>query len=333
MALYQRKLQGTRALVVLDNAASDDQVEPLLPPAACTTLITTRSKLTSVPRASRLAMGVLAPSEALQLLRSTARPRQANAYQDTARKIAALLGHHPLALSSIGRHLHDHLNGTLTDYLEPLTTLAMEGGLRAALAMSDHGLPAESQRLLRLLTMHPGYDFDVPAAAAMANLTATSAQHHLDTLLSAHLLEPRGRKRYGMHDLVRAYANERAHIEQPTSCRSKALTRLLDHYRHTATAAMEQISLENASPAARSDYAHIAEFASSEQARTWLVTEQTNLCAIESLSKSLSGPCDSEASDKGNSTGLLARSTRLNATPWPRFTAEPARRRSSPYSN
>lgn len=121
--------------------------------------------------------------------RSTARPRQVDAHQDTARKIAALLGHHPLALSIIGRHLHDHLNWAITDYLEPMTTLAMEGGLRAAPAMSDRGLPAESQRLSRLLTMHPGHDFDAPAAAAMANLTITSAQHHLGTLLSAHLLE------------------------------------------------------------------------------------------------------------------------------------------------
>ncbi|UMO99962.1 NB-ARC domain-containing protein [Amycolatopsis sp. EV170708-02-1] len=310
VTLYQRKLRGVRALVVLDNAASDNQVTPLLPPPTCTALITTRNKLTEIPGTNRLAVGVLSPNEALQLLRSTARPRRVDVHQDTARKIAALLGHHPLALSIIGRHLHDHLNWTLADYLEPLTTLAMEGGLRAALAMSDRGLPAESQRLLRLLAMHPGHDFDASAAAATANVTVTAAQHYLDTLLSAHLLEPRGNKRYGMHDLVRAYANERARIDQPISCRTKALTRLVDHYRHTATAAMAQIAPEKTILGGRGDYARTQNFVTSEQARTWLATEQTNLCAIETLTKTMSRQQKSRMSDSENhSAGFLSRST------------------------
>ena len=44
--LYLSILAGKRALLLLDNAANDGQVEPLLPPAGCAVLITSRIKFT-----------------------------------------------------------------------------------------------------------------------------------------------------------------------------------------------------------------------------------------------------------------------------------------------
>lgn len=283
VTLYRRRLTGTRALVLLDNPASAEQIRPLLPPQNCAVLITSRHILTGLSRVRRMPLGAFTPNEALQLLRTAARSRHVDADRDTASEIADLLGYHPLALSIIGRHLRDHLNWTLTDYLEPLAALAMEGGLRAALAVSDRGLPSEPQRMLRLLALHPGHDFDSHAAAALTNLTPITAQRHLDILASAHLLESRGNKRYRFHDLVHAYATERVGIDEPISSRTKALTRLLNHYRRGAATANALLAPGEVRDRLFGPGTFPVEMRNAEQAQAWLRIEEANLYATEGV--------------------------------------------------
>ena len=63
----------------------------------------------------------------------------------------------------------------------------------------------------------------------------------LDVLARAHLVQPAGPGRYGMHDLLRAYARELAAASDGEDDRQAALTRLFDHYLHTAAAAMDTL--------------------------------------------------------------------------------------------
>jgi len=68
-ALYRRRLAGRHALVVLDNAANEEQVEPLLPNNTdCFTLVTSRRSLTNLPEATHLHLNVFTPEEALDFL-------------------------------------------------------------------------------------------------------------------------------------------------------------------------------------------------------------------------------------------------------------------------
>ncbi|MGZ3146270.1 hypothetical protein ACVDFE_30610 [Lentzea chajnantorensis] len=131
-------------------------------------------------------------------------------------------------MSVIGRHLREHPGWTLTDYLEPLTALALEGGLRATLALSDRALPPDARRLLRLLTLHPCTTFDVHAVAALADLSGRPTRGLLDALVEAHLVEQKGYGLYELHPLVRAYGAERLLIDEPVSRSRRALERLLD---------------------------------------------------------------------------------------------------------
>src|SRR5689334_17539122 len=71
-AAYRERLTGSRTLVVLDNAATADQVRPLLPAVAgCLTLVTSRRNLADLKPAAQLAVEAFTPDEALAFLTST----------------------------------------------------------------------------------------------------------------------------------------------------------------------------------------------------------------------------------------------------------------------
>jgi tetratricopeptide (TPR) repeat protein len=92
------------------------------------------------------------------------------------------------------------------------------------------------QRFFRLLGLHPGAATDAYAAAALAGVGPAEAVGLLDDLHAEGLLTETGHRRYGMHDLLRRYARDRA-AAGPAAERDQALDRLLDYYQHTAARA------------------------------------------------------------------------------------------------
>ncbi|RSD08496.1 ATP-binding protein [Amycolatopsis eburnea] len=279
-ALYRRRVAETRALVVLDNVLDDRQAEPLLPRApSCPVLLTSRTALRRLPGMRGVSVPVFTPAESLTLLRRTAGADRVDADPATAARIAALLGRLPLALSIIGRHLRDHPDWPLADYPAPLAELAMEGGVRAAIALSDRGLDAGLRRLLRLLAQPPGRDIDAAAAAALAGQDPDGTRDRLETLATAHLLTRPAPGRYGLHDLVRAYAAERARLDEPGSRAHDAVTRLLDHYRHRVAVAMDLVYPyeKDRRPAVAGSPGPGP--VTAEAARDWLDAEEANVVA------------------------------------------------------
>lgn len=230
-ALYRQLLRGTSALVVLDDAADAEQVRPLLPgDPACRTLVTSRRVMRALPGATRLTVEPLAPDDSVALLRRTAgaEPRAT----DTAafRRIAADLGHLPLALTLIGRHMRQHTGWTLADYhSETVVPLALEEGVRAAIAASDAQTPPDSRKLLRLLALHPLDRMDTARAVALAGECGQAVRRHLDALCAAHLLTETGPGRFRMPALVRAYAEERVGLDVPATSIRQALCRVRAH--------------------------------------------------------------------------------------------------------
>ena len=113
--------------------------------------------------------------------------------------------------------------------------------MRAVFSWSYRHLDAAAARAFRLLGLHPGPDLDPYAAAALTGTTARAGRPVLDLLARAHLIQPAGPGRYGMHDLLRAYARELAAASDGQDEQQAALTRLFDHYLHTAAAAMDTL--------------------------------------------------------------------------------------------
>jgi tetratricopeptide (TPR) repeat protein len=126
--------------------------------------------------------------------------------------------------------------------LDPFDAGDVAADVRAVFSWSYTGLADDAARLFRLLALVPGPDVTVPAACALADLPAAHARTLLGQLNRAHLVSERGPGRFGMHDLLRAYASELVTGTDAESARLAALRRLLDHYLHTAYRADELLN-------------------------------------------------------------------------------------------
>ena len=248
--MYRSQLSGRRVLVVLDNAASAEQVRPLLPgTAGCLAIVTSRNRLSglvAVDGAQRLTLDMLPPGQAVALIARIAGDERAAADPAATRRLAELCGWLPLALRITADRAaaHPHLSmadlaGELaaeSDRLDVLATDEQASQVRAVFSWSYRALAPASARAFRLLGLHPGQDISTAAAAALLDAPVPETRQLLRILTGGHLLEETGRDRYQFHDLVRVYAAERARASEPEPHRAAAIRRLLTWYLHTADA-------------------------------------------------------------------------------------------------
>ncbi|MEV4458702.1 tetratricopeptide repeat protein [Microbispora sp. NPDC049633] len=115
--------------------------------------------------------------------------------------------------------------------------LSDSGDLWAVFSWSYRTLGAPVAQLFRLLSLHPGPDVTVPAAASLAGVPPARARRLLAELTRAHLLTEQAPGRYDTHDLLRAYAAELTRRWDGGTDRHAALHRMFDHYLHTAHSA------------------------------------------------------------------------------------------------
>ena len=295
-ARYRSILAGRRMLVILDNAESASQVRPLLPGTPTSiVLVTSRDALTGLVArdgARRLDLDLLPLADALRLLRELIGER-ADASPDAAATLAGQCCRLPLALriaAELAAARPDaplaDLAGELADQQRRLNLLDVGGdprtAVRAVFSWSYRYLEADAARLFRLLALHPGSDFDRYAAAALTDAALERASHLLDTLTQAHLIEPAGQGRYGMHDLLRAYARELAAAQDGAQQRQEAVSRLFDSYLYTAAAAMDVIFAAESDrrPRIAPPATPCPAVTSIAAARAWLDTERATLAAV-----------------------------------------------------
>ncbi|MFD4639832.1 BTAD domain-containing putative transcriptional regulator [Lentzea sp. NPDC058436] len=279
-ALYRDRLTGKRALVLLDNAAGEDQVRPLLPgSSSCTVLITSRRTLLQLDGVRSVFLDVFTPGEALALLSRIAGEDRVRADREAADRIAELCGHLPIAVALAAKRLARRPQWTLQDLV---AQLERGGGLgvRGVFDLSYQALPDHQRRLFRLLGLHPGEDVTAESAAALAGLTAHEASDLLETLLDEHLLQQHTPGRYGLHDLLRSYAVEQVMAAEPPPARALARRRVLDWYVHTSWQSTRQLNPQRKLEIVRPDPAvHPRTFADRDAALLWCDTERANLVA------------------------------------------------------
>lgn len=287
---FRARLAGRRALVGLDNAISAEQVRPLLPgpdASACLALVTSRRRIAGLPGARRLPLEAFTPGESMELLRRATDSGQVDDDPETAGRIAASVGHLPLALGVVaGRIRRGGSAWALADHLERLTDhrarLMSDDGVEPALRLSYEHLSPAQRRLFRLLSLHPGPAVDAYAAAALTgDDDLAAARDGLDALFLASLLRQPDRDRYEFHDLVRVYAASRSHDEDPARARRASYSRLLDHHRHAASLAMDHFAPyeRRRRPPVIAPGTPVPEQAGWEDATAWLDAERAGLIA------------------------------------------------------
>ncbi|MEV4106048.1 BTAD domain-containing putative transcriptional regulator [Nonomuraea sp. NPDC049695] len=263
--LFRDKLANRRYLVVLDDAADEGQIQPLLPGTpGCAVLITSRHRLSALPAARMIDLPVMPSGEALELLRHLIGADRAAEAPGEADMLVHLCGGLPLAVRIAGAKLaarpHWSLSRLVTrlndtgSRLRQLSHGSQE--VRASLAVGYQGLTPAARRLFRLLGLLEAPDFAVWTAAALLDLPHHEAEDLIEELADARLLDvaardpsarlpetahpdpsarlpetthpdPSGHTRFRFHDLTRMYARECAEADEPEDERTAAVRRAL----------------------------------------------------------------------------------------------------------
>ena len=245
-ALYRSLLAGKRILVVLDNARDAEHVRPLLPGTrTALAVVTSRNPLTALVAdgAHPVALDLLSTADARELLARRIDPGRVTAEPEAVEQIIAACARLPLALALVAARAATHpsfplaaLAGELAAGDRPgrLDTSDVLGQVRAVFSWSYTTLTPAAARLFRLLGLHPGPDVSAPAAASLTAEPLAGTRRSLAELARAGLLTEHAPGRYGFHDLLGAYATDLTSTVDSDDERRAALTRLLDHYTHTA---------------------------------------------------------------------------------------------------
>ncbi|HEX4220745.1 MAG TPA: BTAD domain-containing putative transcriptional regulator [Pseudonocardiaceae bacterium] len=295
-ASYRSLVSGRRMLVVLDNAADPEQVIPLLPgSSSCTVLVTSRDHLVNLidtHGAQALPLDALTEAECRLLLATRIGAdrlaREPDAVDDLLASCAGL----PLALSIVAGRALEHpdfplraLADELRDAERRLEILDEEptSGVRSVLSWSYSALTEEQARVFGLLSLAPGPDISLPAAAHLTDLTVPRARSVLRTLERVSLVQQHVPDRFRMHDLVRLYATEAAIRHQQAEVRETAVARLVDFYVRAAHDADRVLAPERPVAELYPAAAGLAPFEPSDAvtATDWFAAEHACLLATQ----------------------------------------------------
>jgi tetratricopeptide (TPR) repeat protein/transcriptional regulator with XRE-family HTH domain len=291
MALWRDRLAERQLLLVLDDAASSEQVRPLLPgTGASLVLVTSRRHLSALEDATAVSLDTLPPGEAAALLVRLAGRAGLSPDDPAVGAITRLCGFLPLAIGMVARQLHHHpawsaagRAAELASAADRLELMATENvSVATAFNLSYTDLADDQQRLFRRLGLHPGTDIDAYAAAALDGTGLPAARRGLEALYEQHLIAEPAQGRYRMHDLIREHARALAGRLDPDHDREQTTERLLDYYQHTAARADAFISRHaRPSPAAADSTipAAVPALAGREQALAWARAERASLFA------------------------------------------------------
>ena len=294
-ALYRSHVAGKRMLIVLDNAATAEQVVPLLPgTATCAVLVTSRRILTSLLHrhsVNHLSLSVFGEDEIQEALAQRLGDKRLAAEPEAVGELVELCGRYPLALAVVAGRVHARPDIPLAEFAAELRESGLDGfddndvaaSLPAVVSWSVRALTVEQREVFGLLGIAPGTDIGPHAAASLTALPLPRARKVLRELEEASLLVRRPGGRHAMHDIIRSCAVVTARYHIAEERREAALRRVLDFYVQTSHAADRLLAphrpLVRLAPPVPGCYPRpLADYAG---ALAWFDTEHANLLAAQ----------------------------------------------------
>ncbi|MFF7026058.1 BTAD domain-containing putative transcriptional regulator [Streptomyces klenkii] len=270
-ALYRSLIADRKVLVLLDDARDEAQIRMLLPGTpGSAALVTSRTRLAGLTDAHLIDVAPFDDEESQDLLRRIVGPQRLAAEPEATGRILAACAGLPLALRVAAARLAGRpdwqvrrLADRLADERGVLAELTVgDLAVRTCVAASYHGLAPDAARAFRAIGLLPAPEFPCwalsaalldPADAGTGDDGAAgherAADRATDALIDANLvqieqiesLNGQRQPRYRMHDLLHAYAAERALADEPESWRRAAVARVLDGWLARARAAGDQL--------------------------------------------------------------------------------------------
>ncbi len=221
--VYRLALAGRRVLLILDDAADDAQVQPLLPGSSdAAVLITSRGRLSTPLGARVLQVPDLPHGHSVRLLARMLGPERIEREPAAAATIARYCGGLPLALRAAALRLNSRPHWSLSRYAERLgdegrrlDELAYSSlSVRASFTASYNALPEDAREALCCLGHLPVPEFDAHLACPVLGKDFATVEDACEQLVEAHFLsvvEPAGGHlptRYRLDGLRRSFAQE-----------------------------------------------------------------------------------------------------------------------------
>ncbi|MFF0336903.1 tetratricopeptide repeat protein [Streptomyces fimicarius] len=198
--MVREALAVRRLVLLLDDAADAEQVDPLLPENPdCLVLATATGPLTGIPDVRPCTLGGLEKGAAVRLLARAIGQVRITVDPRTAEALAEECGGQPAALALVGGLLAAHPMASVADVAGQLHELPDSGEqptgarpLARVFRLVHDSLPQAAARILRLLALAPAGLADAHTASALAGCSVSAARSTLDDFVKLGLLRTDG---------------------------------------------------------------------------------------------------------------------------------------------
>jgi tetratricopeptide (TPR) repeat protein len=239
--MYRTILATRRLLVLLDDAASEGQIGPLLPGGGnCAVIVTSRSRLTGLPGGHRIELDILDADQAIDLLSRVIGRSRVTREPDAAVALVRAVGGLPLALRIVAARLAARPHWSLAsivhrlaDERHRLDELAYgEMTVRASLSLTYDGLRPADHRLLRLLSLAPGPTLPSWLAGALLDDHRPRPSDLMEPLYDVQMLdvtsvEHTGEFRYRFHEITWLFVRDQLEATDTAVVQQAAVERMI----------------------------------------------------------------------------------------------------------
>lgn len=244
IARWQEMCDRQSRIIVLDNAAEEAQIRPVLAGGDVRVVITSRRSLAGLEDVERIHLDPLASPDSIRLLHQIIPPAQ-RTDRDLV-ELARLCSDLPLALRIAGNRIASQPSHSAADFIRRLRSedhrlralVAGDLSAEAAFRLSYDDLDPFTAHLFRNLCLIYGLMFDVPLVTVLMDADPFDVEESLDELVELGLLEFIGQRRYRLHDLLRLFSSHELRREDE-QYGARAQARLRDWLLTTAAAAGE----------------------------------------------------------------------------------------------
>ncbi|MFF8768036.1 BTAD domain-containing putative transcriptional regulator [Nocardiopsis dassonvillei] len=220
VALWREHTRSMRLLLLLEDAASAEQVLPLLPSGIrCAVVITSRFFLPEVEGADHLPLGLPSDEECAEMFTAALDRPWGEEEADTLAEIIDRCDRLPIAVGLVANLAQFHPSWSPRDLLHRLPSPSFPGlsafrvggrDLSRIFDVSVDAMDPRARDAFLLLGLHPTRGMDGRVAAALVGPDEHASRQALMDLVSAHLLNEPEPDRFEMHALLQVHARHRA---------------------------------------------------------------------------------------------------------------------------